>query len=192
METTLQATTRSGSGKSWARKLSAAGQLPGVVYGPVTAPRPISVDPVGLIDIFKQSGDRNTIVDLSFEDGVLPCLVREVQRHPVTREILHVDFYAVPREDKIEVMVPLRPTCRPRGAVLGGRIRLIRRKVRVACRYDRIPESFVLDTTPMDIGDMVKASDISTPEGVELVYDNDYNVLTVYGKRRGAAGGEKS
>ena len=85
-------------------------------------------------------------------------------------------------------MVPVVPVGRPKGAILGGRVRLIRRKVRATCRYDHIPEKFEVDTTPLDIGDMVKASEIPMPEGVELVYDNDYNVVTVYGKK---ARGEK-
>jgi large subunit ribosomal protein L25 len=188
METTLQATLRTDSGKGDARKARAAGRLPAVVYGPVTAPQPVSVDPEALVDIFKRTGNKNTIIDLDVDGSVVPCLVREVQRHPLTREMLHVDFYAVPREDRIEVMVPIVPVGRPKGAILGGRVRLIRRKVKAACRYDHIPEKFEVDTTPLDIGDMVKASEIPLPEGVELVFDNDYNVVTVYGKK---ARGEK-
>jgi hypothetical protein len=49
--------------------------------------------------------------------------------------------------------------------------------------YDKIPESFVVDVSAMNVGDMVTASQIPTPDGVAVVYDNDFNVLTVYGKR---------
>lgn len=187
MDTTIQATPREQSGKGWARKMRAEGRLPAVVYGPSFGPRPISVSPVELLGLFKETGNRNTVVEIKIaEDAAVPCLVREVQRHPVSRELLHVDFYAVDREGEVEVMVPLRPVGRPKGAILGGRLRLIRRKVKATCRYDRIPESFEVDVSPMDIGDMVKASEIPLPEGVRLVYDHDYNVVTVYGKRRSA------
>ncbi|HHO50539.1 MAG TPA: 50S ribosomal protein L25 [Deltaproteobacteria bacterium] len=187
MDTTIRATPREQSGKGWARKTRAEGLLPAVVYGPGFGPRPICLSPVELLGLFKETGNRNTIVDLQIaEDAAVPCLVREVQRHPVSRKLLHVDFYAVDREGEVEVMIPLRPVGRPKGAILGGRLRLIRREIRASCRYDRIPESFEVDVSPMDIGDMIKASEIPLPEGVSLASDHDYNIISVYGKRRSA------
>ncbi len=189
MDTTIEAAARTTTGKGWARKSRAAGRLPSVVYGPTQAPQPVDVDPGALVNLFKETGNRNTVVQLKVGDGeAFPCLVREVQRHPVTRRILHVDFYAVPVEGEIGVVVPLRTVGRPKGAVLGGRLRLIRRSVTASCRYDRIPEAFEVDVTQMDIGDMIKASEIPLPEGVSLAYDNDYNVITVYGKRKALPG----
>lgn len=189
--TMLQASRRTGDGKGAARKLRARGVLPAVVYGPEHDPVSITVDPGALTDIFKKSQDRNTIIDLDIEGEKLPVLVREVQRHPVSRKILHVDFYRVSAERPVEVMVPIRPYGRPRGAVLGGRLRVIRRALRARCRYDRIPKDFPVDVSPMRIGDMVRASQIKLPEGVELVADHDINVLTLYGKRVGAQQAEE-
>ena len=187
MDTTIEVTPRADTGKGWARKARAAGQLPAVVYGPSYGPRPITLDPTPLVDLFRRTGNRNTVVQVSLGDGeTVPCLVREVQRHPVSRQILHVDFYAVDREAEVEVMVPIRPVGRPKGAILGGRLRLIRRQVRAACRYDQIPESFEVDVSPMEIGDMLSASQISLPDGVRLVQEHDFNVVTVYGKRASA------
>jgi large subunit ribosomal protein L25 len=183
MDTTLEVTARANTGKGWARKARAEGQVPAVMYGPATDAKPLTVDPVKLLDLFKSTQNRNTVVHVSVDGESTPCLVREVQRHPVSRELLHVDFYAVPREDEIEVMVPLNPVGKPAGAVLGGRIRLIRRSVKATCRWDKIPEQFDVDVTPLNIGDMIKASEIPMPDGVSLVYDNDYNVITLYGKR---------
>lgn len=181
--TSLQAAIRTDNGKGNARKLRAAGRVPGVVYGPYHESIAISIDPNTLSDIFKQSRDRNTIVELQLEGETVPTLVREVQRHPLTRELLHVDFYRVSKERPVEVMVPLVPQGRPRGAVLGGRTRLIRRELKVRCTYDRIPSGLPVDVTPMQIGDMVRVSQIKAPQGVEILYDHDFNVVTVYGKR---------
>lgn len=186
MDNTIQATPRVAHGKGSARKTRAAGHLPAVVYGPKTTPQSISVDPDLLVGIFKHTRDRNTVVEVKIGDGAaVPCLVREVQRHPLSREILHVDFYAVDPNGEVEVMVPLTTVGRAKGALLGGRIRLIRRSIKAMCRYDRIPSNFVIDVTELDIGDMVKASEVPLPEGVSLVYDHDYNIVTLYGKRRG-------
>jgi large subunit ribosomal protein L25 len=102
-----------------------------------------------------------------------------------------VDFYAVPQDRAIEVMVPLNPVGKPKGATLGGRIRLIRRTVKAMARFDKLPKQFDVDVTHLDIGDRLLASEIPMPDGVELVYDNDYNVIELYGKKvRGPKKGE--
>lgn len=187
MSHSLSAAVRTTTGKGAARKARATGRIPANVYGPEAAPVSVDIDPDALVRIFRKTRNRNTIVDLEIDGATVPTLVREVQRHPASRDILHVDFYRVHADRPVEVMVPVTTTGRPAGAVLGGRLRLIRRAVRTRCPYDRIPEKFVVDISPMNIGDMVKASEIATPEGVEMVYDNDFNVLTVYGKKGRAA-----
>ena len=191
METTLAVTPRSETGKGWARQTRAEGLVPAVVYGPNTAPQSVKVDPDALVNLFKATQDRNTIVQVELDGATHPCLVREVQRQPLTREILHVDFYAVPQDRAIEVMVPLNPVGKPKGATLGGRIRLIRRTVKAMARFDKLPKQFDVDVTDLDIGDRLLASEIPMPDGVELVYDNDYNVIELYGKKaRGPKKGE--
>ncbi|MCB9670403.1 MAG: 50S ribosomal protein L25 [Alphaproteobacteria bacterium] len=193
MSNTLNATVRSSSGKGAARKTRRDGKIPAVLYGPENEPVPVDIDPDQLVRIFRKTNDRNTVVDVEIDGTSVPTLVQDVQRHPVSRDILHVDFYRVSKSKPVEVMVPVTTVGRPAGAVLGGRLRLIRRVVRTRCVYDRIPSSFVVDISPMNIGDMVKASEIATPEGVEIVFDHDFNVLTVYGKKqRGGAAGAPS
>lgn len=188
MDTTIPASTRLPDGKGAARKLRKEGRIPAVVYGPGGEPQSIAVDPKALFDVFRLSQDANTVVTLDIDGTPQTTLVRAVQRHPVSREIRHVDFYRVGADRKVEVMVPVEGTGRPAGAIHGGRLRLIRRAVRTRAPFDRIPRSFVVDITPMEIGDMVKASQIPTPDGVEIVYDHDFNVLTVYGKKAKGAG----
>lgn len=183
MELSLVAEARSDAGKGAARKLRAAGKLPAVIYAEGGAARSVAVDPTQLIDIFRHTRDPNTIVQLQVEGETVPVLVKDTQRHPVSRQLLHVDFYAVSSTRPVTVMVPVRGIGRPAGAALGGRLRLIRRELKTRCIYDKIPATHDVDVTPMEIGDMVKATQIPLAEGVELVFENDFNVLTVYGKR---------
>lgn len=184
MDLSLEATPRPTQNKGQNRRTRKGGQIPAVVYGREHAPVSIFVDPVRLVTMFKETGDRNTVVQLKVGASSVPCLVREVQRHPLSREILHVDFYAVPTTDEVEVMVPVEPTGRPKGAQAGGRLRIIRRELKVACRYDRIPAKVLVDVSELDIGGFVKASQIPTAEGVRIVVDHDFNVVSVYGKRQ--------
>ena len=182
---TLEVTVRTNEfGKGAARKLRAAGQVPAVIYGPGGESVSLTLDPKELLQIFKLSANRNTIVELQIEGKTVEAMVRSVQRHPVTRELLHVDFYRIDSDLDVEVMIPVRTEGRPAGAVLGGRLRLVRRTLRARCKPSDIPEAFVVDVSPMNVNDMVMASEVVMPPGVKLIMDGDFSVIALYGKRQ--------
>lgn len=191
MDTTLEAEQRNPGKKGDARKLRRNGRVPAVYYGPDQAPMSLSVDPEVLVRLFQATGNRNTVVQLKVDGSDYPALVREVQRHPVSRQILHVDFYSPPKDTPIQVMVPVTTVGKPAGAILGGRLRIIRREIEASCLFTQIPSHFEVDVSHMNIDDMVRVSEVQVPSGVELVYDHDFNVVTVYGKRGGPAGEEE-
>ena len=74
-----------------------------------------------------------------------------------------MDFYRLADDRPVSVDVPLVPVGRPAGAILGGRLRLIRRTLSALCLPKDIPAAFEIDATPLNIGDMVKASEINAP-----------------------------
>lgn len=191
MDLTLEATPRATTRKGAARKGRASGSIPAVVYGPQHAATPVSLDPNRLLDIFKQTGDRNTVVGVKIDGGApVSCMVREVQRHPVSRELLHVDLYAVPQH-AIEVRVPLMPVGRPKGALIGGKLRTIRRDLWVRCMHDRIPKHIEVDVSHLEVQDVIRVSQVVAGEGVEVVYDADFPVFSCVGKVQKDAGGDK-
>ena len=186
MDTNMNATLRTDEvGKGAARKLRAAGRLPAVVYAQGGEATPIHVDPKVLTTIFRKTENRNTVVHLDLDGEDVPCLVREAQRHPLTREILHVDFYRLAEGQEVTVEVPVEPKGRPAGASLGGRLRVIRRTVPVRSNWNAIPATLDVDVSHMNIGDFIRVSEIATDDGVQIVYESDFNVLSVYGKRGG-------
>lgn len=184
METSLSVEPRQDTGKGVARKLRAAGRIPAVIYADGKEARHGAVDPARLQEIFRKSQNRNTVVQLEIDGATVPALVKEAQRHPVSRALLHVDFLTVRADKPVEVMVPIRGVGRPAGAAVGGKLEVYRRKLRVRCAYDRIPETLDVDVTPLEVGGTVKASEVPTPEGVEVVFDHDFKVLGVVGKRK--------
>jgi len=193
MENKLEANVRTDEGgKSHARKLRMAGQIPAVVYGGGGEATRVSFKPKALLDLFDATKNRNTVLTLELGGEAVPVLVGEVQRHPVNRTLVHVDFIRVSEDRPVTVMIPVNPTGKPKGAVAGGRLRVIRRELKARCRYDRIPERFNLDVSEMDIGDFYKASAVPTAEGVEVLFEQDFNVLSVEGKKAepAAAGAE--
>ena len=188
MQTTLAVQARSGSaGKGTARKLRKNGKIPAVVYAGGSDATHIEVDPNALTEIFRQTQNRNTVVQLDLGGETINCLVQDAQRHPLSREVLHVDFYRLADGQSVEVMVPVRGVGRAKGMTIGGRLRIIRREIKIRCDWKDIPETIDHDISPMDIGDMVKASELTLPAGVELVAENDFNVLTIYGRRVAAS-----
>jgi large subunit ribosomal protein L25 len=183
MSTTLAADKRTETGKGIMRKLRASGKLPAVLYGVKDETLSLTVDPEALTDIFNETRNRNTVVELDIEGEKVAALVREAQRHPLSRQLLHVDFQQVSSAKPVEVTVPVTTVGKPAGAVFGGRLRVIRRELRVSCPFDKIPETFVVDISAMNVGDMVKASQVETADDVNVLFDHDFNVLTVYGKK---------
>ncbi len=183
MSTTLAAEARTDTGKGVARKLRAAGQIPGVIYRAGEDAKPIAFDPIRLLEIFRKTRNANTIIDVDLDGGSVRTIVKEAQRHPVSRDLLHVDFYEVADGEALEVMVPIRAVGRPVGAQRGGRLQIIRREVKVRCTWDKIPETVDVDVSPLDVGGIILASEITPPDGVALIYKQDFNVLTLVARR---------
>lgn len=185
MDLTLDVETRNDTGKGVARKMRTAGQVPAVIYREGGAARPVAVDPKALLDIFRKTRNRNTVLTLQLDGASIPVMVKDRQRHPVSRELLHVDFYELDAAQPVVVRVPVNPVGRPKGAELGGRVEIVRRELVVRCLYAAIPEQLDVNVAPLDIGDMRKASELEMPEGVEHVYDRDFVVLRLIGRRAG-------
>jgi large subunit ribosomal protein L25 len=191
------------TGKTTARKIRTEGKVPAVVYGGGSLAVSLNIDPDEIVEVFRKTGDRNTVVHLDFsktdvpadvkkawadsgaltKQGTVPCMVKAVQRHPLRRDIEHIDFYWLAPGQVVEAMVPLAGVGRAAGMTIGGRLRLIRREIKIRCAWEKLPKVLEYDITPMNIGDMVKASELTLPEGVSVVTRNDFNVLTLYGKR---------
>ncbi len=180
---TLNATVRDGTGKGVARKLRAAGQLPAVIYGRGSDAIAVSVPTADVEAIFRKSQNRNTLLSLTVDGQEHVCLVKEAQRHPVKRDLRHLDLYEVDPEQPVTVTVKLKPVGTARGVKMGGRLQVIRRALDVRCKPGDIPALIGVDVTDLGIGKFVKVSQVQPPEGVEVLYKGDFNLYSVIGKR---------
>ncbi len=189
----LNATSRNGIGKGVARKARTAGRTPGVVYRSGGAATSVSFAVSDLAALFRKTADPNSLIGVSVEGAEQrPCMVREVQRHPVTRAVLHVDFYEVAPDHVVNADVSLVSVGKAAGTRAGGALRMMVRTVRVECASARIPRVIEVDVSALEVGEFLKMSDVPAPEGVKIVFTRDCNVVTVEGKRAakedGAAG----
>lgn len=183
----LQATPREGSGKGVARKIRGAGLVPAVIYRDGGTPTHITLDPNELALGFKRTGNRNTIVEITVADAAAShrCLVKDVQRHPVNLNILHLDFYEIQADEEVRVMVPVSTSGKAAGVTAGGKLRVMVRDLPVVCKPDDIPDHVDVDVTELEIGRFIKVSEIPAPSGCRIDNLREFNVVTV-AARRGA------
>ena len=177
---TITARSREGRGKGAARQARREGRIPGVLYGHGEDSLPLSVDAIELQKLVHTISIENTIVDLDLGSGEpYKVLIRELQRHPVRDEFLHIDFFHVAMDEKIQVEVPIVLVGTPTGVKnKGGVLDHQLRELEVFCLPGSIPEKIELDVSDLDIGDSIHVSDIELPD-VEVLTESDRAVVAV-------------
>jgi large subunit ribosomal protein L25 len=177
----IQVNPRERGSKRQARRLRREGKIPAILYGP-------KVEPIALELNKKDFSTRvaglegSHLVRLksgstSLADKV--ALVKEMQYHPISGDVLHADFYEVDLTAKIEVNVPLHFIGKAAGVVRGGILQPIVREIQVECLPMDIPQFFNVDVSALDIGDSVHIEELPMPEGVTAVYDSNFALVTV-------------
>jgi large subunit ribosomal protein L25 len=153
--------TRETTRKGHARKLRASGRIPAILYGHKEAPVGLSIDESQMRAILSKHPD-SPIVDLSVGDGSeINALVREIQRHPATGKLLHIDFQRISLDEQVRVDVPVELIGEPVGVKdQGGILEHGIRSLTVECLPREIPESIDIDVRDLSIGDAVKLADV--------------------------------
>jgi large subunit ribosomal protein L25 len=183
-ENTLNAEVRESTGKGVARKLRAAGRIPGVCYGQAGT-QAISLDPAALDRLIRKSASGvNTLIDLKVAGGGhfdgKKVLLKEMQRDPVTNAPLHADFFAIDLTHDITVSVPIHISGSAPGVTMGGGILdQVLREVQLECRPDAIPDEILADVSELDLGMSLHVRDLALPQGVKLLTDEDLSVVSV-------------
>lgn len=169
MEQRLVASSRADAGKGVARKLRAAGSVPGVLYGHDTAPVRLVVDARDLTRVLHTSAGANVLVDLVIDGKEHLAMPREVQRDRIRDLFIHVDFLAVSRTEKVTVTVPIRLVGTAVGVKEGGILDHHLWEVSVSCLPGEVPEHVDADVSGLGIGDHVSVADLGVPSGVTIL-----------------------
>lgn len=181
-EAQIRAERREATGKGAARELRRAGRIPGILYGHGEESVPLTVDEGDLHRLVHSISIDNTLVDLTVGgDGgeAIKVLVRELQRHPVRDQFVHVDFFHIAMDEMIHVDVPVIVVgtaigVKEKGGVLDHQLR----ELEVYCLPGAIPEKVEVDVSELDIGDAIHVRDIVLPD-VEVETDPDRSVVAV-------------
>ena len=180
----LAAKLRTTRGNSPARALRRDGDLPAVVYGPGKETVALSVSVYDIEQVIKKTKTLQVFVNLAVEgQGSRTAMLKELQRHPVSGNFIHADFYEVAMDRKINVMIPIVTVGQSKGVELGGMLQIIRHEVEAYCIPSNIPEVIEIDITDLDIGESVHVEDVELEGDVELVHDVNFTILTVLSTR---------
>lgn len=167
----LAAKVRSTAGKGAARKLRAVGEVPAIVYGHGREPQSLAINTYTLERMLEKVSYKTTVIELEVAGGATAkTLIREIQRHPFKRHILHVDFQELVAGEKVVVKVPLVFVGTPEGVRTGGGILdQVMHEMEIQCDPSIIPNHLDVDVSLLVIGHSLHVSDVKVPEGVEVL-----------------------
>jgi large subunit ribosomal protein L25 len=178
----LNVELRENTGTGGARAARRGGRVPGVLYGGPRGPVPLSVDANAFRKALFTGGLLGHRVTLKYGDETQQVIAKDIQFHPVNDQPIHFDLYRVEEGQLIRIAVPVRfdnQEASP-GLKRGGTLNVVRHEVELWAPAQSIPEVLVADVTGLDIGDQVRMSSITLPEGVEAtITDRDFVIATV-------------
>jgi large subunit ribosomal protein L25 len=179
-ETVLLAEAGRDTGSAASRRLRAADKIPAVVYGHGMEPLSVSVDRRDLRIALSGAAGLNTILDVTVDGTAYPSLIKDIQRHPVRRNIDHVDFIQINLNEEVVVAVPVRLEGEAKDVLQnGGLVDMSMTEVEVTTTPRNIPDEVVVDVTEMTMDTVIRVEDLTLPSGVVAIADDDAPVVTV-------------
>jgi large subunit ribosomal protein L25 len=189
-EITLKATTGRALGTGPAKRLRAEGKIPAVVYGLGADPIPVAVDWRPLREALTTEAGLNALIDLDIDGDVALTIVKELQRHPIRRDVLHIDFLRVSADAAITVDVPVVLTGEAKAvASENGVVDQVLTSLAISAKPADIPNEITVDIADLQIGEAIRVGDLALPSGVTTDVDPEDAVVNAsHGQSEPAAG----
>lgn len=168
--------------RNGAKKVRTAGRIPAVIYGRAIKPRNLEVAARDMENLAHGAASENILVDLTIEGdgGKRMALVKDVQHHPLSGKMLHVDMQEVAENEKVTAMVPIETIGEAAGVKTGGGVlEHVLFKVKVRATPRDLPEVINLDVTKLEIGQSIHIGEIPAIAGVEILGHKESPVVAV-------------
>ena len=163
--------------------MRATGRIPAVIYGRQNKPENLELNAREMGDLILHSASENLLVDLAMKDNPRPkrlALVQEVQHHPLSGQVLHVDFHEVAENEKVILNVPVETVGEAAGVKTGGGVlEHVLFKIKVRALPKDLPEQIVVDVSHLELGKSMHLGEIKAPPGVEILGDKKISVISV-------------
>ncbi|MAR55872.1 MAG: 50S ribosomal protein L25/general stress protein Ctc [Rickettsiales bacterium] len=182
---TFEASKRDNSGTGSARALRREGKVPAVIYGEDKDAVSVAIDANAVTTHYTRGGFFSSLIKIDAGSESFMALPKDIQLHPVSDKVLHVDFVHVTDKSEIHVLIPVKISGRERSKGLrrGGALNVVRHELELVCKPNNIPKAIQLDISNVDIGDSIHISHIELPEGVRpAISDRDFTIATITGR----------
>src|SRR5690349_16578265 len=176
----LTASPRQATGKGGARQARFRGKVPAVIYGHGRDTQSLELEAKALEKALTGIEPASTIIELAVDGkAAVKTLIREIQRHPIRPDIIHVDFYEIHASEKVKLRVPVHLVGSPDGVRnAGGVLDQVTREVEIEVLPENIPDRVELDVTALKIGDSLHVRDLSIPNA-KLLTEAELTIATV-------------
>ena len=173
----LDIETRESVGKKSTKAIRRDGKIPSTLYFKGDEPESIAIDKIELYKALK-SDQRVYEVELGGESQYV--MVKAVQYHPVTDEIIHLDFMRVRRSEKMTISVPLVLVGKPIGVVEGGILSQALNQIEISCFPTNVPDQIEVNVDKMELNSSISVADVSIDDKeVEILSSSEINVATI-------------
>ncbi len=172
MSISIKAEKREAFGKNISRRLRKAGMIPAILYGANEATIPLIINKKDIFRILKLESGENTIFQVSFDSETRDAMIKELQRNPVTDELLHADLVHIAMDKLIRVSIPIVIVGDAVGVKTeGGFVDFTAREVEIECLPKDIPEHLTIDISGLHLRQSFKVASMVLPENIRVISD---------------------
>lgn len=177
----LAAQTRTETGRTAVKKVKSQGFVPAVIYAHNETPVSLKVNERDIDTLLAHAVGEHVLVELEIAGGTNRlAIIQEVQHHPVTQSVLHVDFHGVSADEPIESSIPVEPVGESVGVKsYGGILEQLVRAITIKCLPQDLPEVLNVDVSALKVGDSIHIKDLTLPAGVTALDEKDVTVFLV-------------
>jgi large subunit ribosomal protein L25 len=179
----LAVDVRTETGKGAAHRLRSKGFIPAIMYGGVNGNIPLAVNTYNLYRIVSKGGWETTLIELALQhEGTskkIPVLIKDLQIDPLSRRLVHADFFEVNMAETVEVPIPFQVVGEAPGVKEGGVLESVTRELTVECLPGKIVDHFTIDISALNIGDAITVAQLSLGEDYKIINPPDTVIVTV-------------
>ena len=176
----INAQPRTESGRNAIKKIKSAGFVPAVIYGAKDPTRNLQLVEREVDTLLAHATGESVLVEVAIGAETKTALIQEIQHHPVSGKVLHIDLHAVSMDELLTAEVTVATTGEAEGVAKGGGVlELTLHTVEVECLPRDLPDAITVDISALQIGDSIHVRDLKLPKGVTITNDADLSVLSV-------------
>ena len=177
----LQGEKRLGKGKGVARAVRRSKMIPSTIYGGGKEQIMFNLPEKEVTLAYLKGGFNTHLVDITIDDKSYKAIPKQIQLHPVTDKIIHLDFLHISANSRIKVVVPVRLLNQEKctGVKAGGVINMVKHDIEIMCLATSIPEHIDIDTSKIAAGDSVHVSDLKLSDDIEILADSEATIFTI-------------